>query len=229
MKRISALKLLILLLFITLATVGISAPPDHAGPPDDNDTGTAPPGNTGKVLLCHKDHVAINVSINAQAAHLAHGDWLIDAANPCPSSGSGGGGNSTPACVGDGAPNPVMQADIDLLGALGAAQFDPGTGLVYLPEVQVDILGFIQTFAAILERINDTDFLVRYVAAVNDPVAGVIVVGFDGTSTTAPFDVNVVPDSTGVTEITDIEFSVLQGCNPTQLTVTNFNLNPAGN
>jgi hypothetical protein len=129
------------------------------------------------------------------------------------------------ACVGDSVEDTVTQDDIDLLVTLTGPEFDPATGLVYLPQVQIDVLGNVLTFAVILERVNDTDFLVRYVALDPEPAADVVFVEFDGTSTVVPFDILVVEDGvdTGVV-ITGVEFTVLAGCAPVQLSVTNFSL-----
>jgi hypothetical protein len=85
----------------------------------------------------------------------------------------------------------------------------------------IDILGLTQTFAVILEHFSDTDFVVRYVEFLPDPAAGVVVVEFDG-ARTAPFDVIVVPEDSGIPAITDVELAVLDGCKPVQLSATNF-------
>jgi len=172
-----------------------------------------------KVLMCHKGRHAIDISVNAQYAHEAHGDWVVDEVNPCPAEGDA---PLPSACL------EVSEGDFDIAALSHAVAdlteplFDIGEGVLYLPQVKINILGITQTFAVILERFSDTDFVVRHVEFLPDPADGVAVVEFNGASTEAPFDVVVVADDPELTAITDVELSVLKGCAPVQLSATNF-------
>ncbi len=115
-------------------------------------------------------------------------------------------------------PDALNHVLADLPGPL----FDLQEGILYLPQVKINILGESLTFAVILEMFSDTDFEVRHVELLIEPPDGVDFVEFDGTNTVAPFDVEVVADDPALTVITDVEFSVLEGCDPVQLSVTNF-------
>ena len=191
-------------------------------PTDDN------PIVSAKVTVCHKNHHTISIAASALPAHEAHGDFAIDEENPsCPAEDADDGAQGT-ACVGDSVEDTVTQDDIDLLATLDGPRFDTANGLVYLPQVRIDILGNVLTFAVILQRVNDMDFLVRHVEALAEPADDVIYVEFDGTRTVAPFDVVVMSQSAESGVITGVEFCVLEGCAPVQLTGTNFSLAEEG-
>jgi len=174
-----------------------------------------------KVLMCHKGVQAIDISVNAQNAHEAHGDWEVDEANPCPADGAALVPSACMEVVDDSFD---VDAVIHPIAELPGPLFDIQEGLLYLPQVTIDFLGVIQTFAVILERFTDTDFVVRHVESLPEPVDGVAVVEFSGGSTVVAFDVAVVADDPELTLITDVEFSVLRGCRPVQVSATNFSI-----
>jgi hypothetical protein len=216
MKALELLTSAVVLTCLMVATPAWSKKPTDMAAADD--TNVLPQ----KLTLCHKNHHTINIASSALPAHEAHGDWVVDDENPCPSVEGDDTGET--ACVGDTVEDTVTQDDIDSLAALDGPLFDTETQLVYLPQVEVDILGNVLTFAVILQRVNDTDFLVRYVAPVSDPDVNVASVGFDGTSTVAPFDVALVTGGEDAGVIAGVEFTVLPDCSPVQLSVTNFTL-----
>jgi hypothetical protein len=197
----------------------LAAPAAFAKKPSEV-PGSEAPEAAAKVLVCHKNHHAISIAGSALQAHEAHGDTLVDDDNPCPSEAEPTGN----ACVEDAEGTPPASDDTALLAELTGPLFDLETGLLYLPQVNVDILGLIQTYAVILERINDTDFLVRHVEPVAEPSDDVESVEFDGNSTVSPFDVAVAPADADPNLISGVEFSVVPGCSPPQLSVTNFQI-----
>jgi hypothetical protein len=185
-------------------------------------SGSLPLPVSQKELMCHKGRQIIDISVNALPAHAAHGDWVVDDANPCPAEG-------------DGAPSLCLDTnnrDFDVgilnhvLADLPGPLFDINEELLYLPQVRIEVLGVFQTFAVILERFSDTDFVVRYMQFLPDPVEGVAFVEFNGTSTGLPFNVDEVAGDVALGVIEEVELSVLEGCRPVQLSVTNFLIIP---
>jgi len=82
MKISNIMVALIAALGLLLTTPGWSKKPTKI-------SGSLPLPVSQKELMCHKGRQIIDISVNALPAHAAHGDWVVDDANPCPAEGDG--------------------------------------------------------------------------------------------------------------------------------------------